>query len=93
MEKPLVWLDFNASGIEEVHLGLVGTRMSIEQQQLELSEGQAIVVFDDDDPDEWMLADAVVGRYDTEEQRWNARVDWSSFRREPPGGRTGLHRK
>ena len=76
-----IWLDFNAQGIRDVHLGLAGTRQSIESQGLRLAEDMPVVLFDEDGPNEWMLVDATVTRFDAAHNRWTALVDWSTFRR------------
>jgi hypothetical protein len=70
-----------AHGMREVHLGLGGSVGSIERQGLRLAEDMPIVVFDEYDEDEWMLADAWVLQFDSEHRHWLARVDWSTFRR------------
>jgi hypothetical protein len=81
--RPYVWLDFHAHGMREVHLGLGGSLGSIKRQGLRLAEGMPIVVFDEYDEDEWMLADAWVLQFDSERSNWLARVDWSTLRRVP----------
>jgi hypothetical protein len=87
--RPHIQIDFNLGGdLPEVDFGDVGASMgSIREQQLELTEGLKVVLFEDDG-DEWMLVDAIVDRFNPQSSgSWIVRVDWSTFRRMPkPGG-------
>jgi len=80
--RPCIKIDFNLGGdLPEVDLGIVGASMgSIREQQLELSEGLQVVLFEDDGF-EWMLVDAIVDRLNPQADSWIVRVDWSTFRR------------
>jgi hypothetical protein len=88
--RPSIEIDFNLGGdLPEVDLGIIGASMlSIEKQQLELSEGLQVVLFEDDGF-EWMLVDAIVDRFNPEGHyggSWIVRIDWSTFRRmDKPG--------
>jgi hypothetical protein len=72
--------------LPELDLGVVGaSRESIREQQLELSEGLRVVLFEDEG-DGWMLVDAMVDRFDPQGRyggSWVVRLDWSTFRRMP----------
>lgn len=86
--RPSIKIDFNLGGdLPEVDLGIVGASIgSIREQQLELSEGLQVVLFEDDGY-EWMLVDAIVDRFNPQRSSWIVRVDWSTFRRmAKPGG-------
>jgi hypothetical protein len=82
-----IWYDFNAFGIHRLPLTLVGTREDIERHDIELEDGQPVVLYDeaeeiDGSNKEWMLVDAVVSR-DNAAGEWVALADWKTFRREP----------
>jgi len=86
--RPSIKIDFNLGGdLPEVDLGIVGASMgSIREQQLELSEGLQVVLFEDGGY-ECMLVDAVVDRFNQQRDgSWIVRVDWSTFRRMPKHG-------
>jgi len=82
--RPRVWLDFNVGTPHEWDLGrLARSAGSVKEQQLELSEGLGVVLFEDDG-DEWMLVDAIVDRFNPQRNgSWIVRIDWSTFRRTP----------
>ena len=87
--RPSIRIDFNLGGdLPEVDLGIIGaSRVSIEEQQLELGEGLQVVLFEDEG-DEWMLVDATVDRFNPQRDgSWIVRIDWSTFRRIPKPGR------
>jgi hypothetical protein len=72
--------------LPEVDLGIVGASMgSIREQQLKLSEGFRVVLFEDDGY-EWMLVDAIVDRFNPQANSPIVRIDWSTFRRMPKPG-------
>jgi len=82
-------IDFNLGGdLPELDLGTGGASIgSIREQQLELSEGLQVVLFEDEG-DEWMLVDAIVDRFNPQRDgSWIVRLDWSTFRRMPKPGR------
>lgn len=87
--RPNIWHDFGTPDWPEVDLGRsIGSADSISEQQLELSEGLGVVLFEDDG-DEWMLVDAIVDRFNPQGGyggSWIVRVDWSTFRRRPKPG-------
>ena len=86
--RPSIQIDFNLGGDRpELDLGRSGASLvSIEKQQLELSEGLQVVLFEDGGY-EWMLVDAVVDRFNQQRDgSWIVRVDWSTFRRMPKHG-------
>jgi hypothetical protein len=84
--RPNIWHDFGTPDWPEVDLGRsIGSADSISEQQLELSEGLGVVLFEDDG-DEWMLVDAIVDRFNPQGDSWIVRVDWSTFRRMPKHG-------
>ena len=88
--RPHIWLDFNIGTPHEWDLGrLASSAGSVREQQLELSEGLRVVLFDEYDEDEWMLVDATVDRFNPQGHyggSWIARLDWSTFRRmDKPG--------
>ena len=83
--RPSIRIDFNLGGdVPELDLGIVGaSRGSIREQQLELSEGLQVVLFEDEG-DEWILVDAIVDRFNPQRYgSWIVRIDWSTFRRMP----------
>jgi hypothetical protein len=91
--RPSIEIDFNLGGdLPEVDLGIIGASMlSIEKQQLELSEGLQVVLFEDDGF-EWMLVDAIADRFNPQGGygyggSWVVRIDWSTFRTIPKPGR------
>jgi hypothetical protein len=86
--RPSIQIDFNLGGeVPELDLGKVGaSRRSIEEQQLEVSEGPQVVLFEDD-ADAWMLVDAVVDRFNPQRNSPIVHIDWSTFRRIPKPGR------
>jgi hypothetical protein len=88
--RPNIWHDFGTLDWPEVDLGRsIGSADSIREQQLELSEGLGVVLFEDEG-DGWMLVDAIVDRFNPEGHyggSWIVRVDWSTFRRIPKPGR------
>ena len=83
--RPSIEIDFNLGG-EPPELDLarnVASLVSIEEQQLELSEGLQVVLFEDDGF-EWMLVDAIVDRFNQQHDgSWILRIDWSTFRTMP----------
>jgi hypothetical protein len=82
--RPHIWLDFSVGETPEVDLGRLGSSAgSVRRQQLELSEGLGVVLFDEYDEDELMLVDAIVDRFNPEWGSWIVRVDWPTFRRMP----------
>jgi hypothetical protein len=90
--RPHIWAVFDFGKPPEVDLGDLGSSMgSIKTQQLELSEGLGVVLFDEYDENELMLVDAVVDQFNPQGGyggSWIVRLDWSTFRRMPkPGGR------
>jgi hypothetical protein len=88
--RPHIKIDFNLGGdLPEVDLGRGGGSMrSIREQQLELSEGLRVVLFEDEGYG-WMLVDAIVDRFNPQGAyggSWIVRLDWSTFRRMPKPG-------
>jgi hypothetical protein len=85
--RPHIWAVFDFGNPPELDLGRLGSSMgSIREQQLELSEGLGVVLFDDDG-DEWVLIDAVVDQFNPQDGSWIVRLDWSTFRSmAKPGG-------
>ena len=78
--RPHIWAVFDFGDPSEFDLGRLGSSMgSIRKQQLELSEGLGVVIFDDDG-DAWVLVDAVVDRFNPERDSWIVRLDWSTHR-------------
>jgi hypothetical protein len=92
--RPFIQIDFNLGG-EPPELDLarsVASLVSIEKQQLELSEGLQVVLFEDDGI-EWMLVDAILDRFNQQRDgSWIVRIDWSTFRRTPKPGGQLIHR-
>jgi hypothetical protein len=87
--RPSIQIDFNLGGrLPELDLARsVASQVSIEKQQIELSEGLQVVLFEDDGI-EWMLVDAIVDRFNPQRDgSWILRIDWSTFRRMPKPGR------
>jgi hypothetical protein len=83
--RPSIEIDFNLGGeLPELDLARsVASLVSIEEQQLELSEGLQVVLFEDDGF-EWMLVDAIVDRFNQQHDgSWIFRIDWSTFRTMP----------
>jgi hypothetical protein len=83
--RPHIWFEFSSTPPEVDLNRFAGSAGSIREQQLELSKGLEVVLYYDDG-DEWMLADAIVDRFNPEGHyggSWIVRVDWSTFRRMP----------
>jgi hypothetical protein len=84
--RPHIWAVFDFGDLPELDLGRLSSSMgSIKKQQLDLSEGLGVILFEDDG-DEWMLVDAIVDRFNPQGGyggSWIVRVDWSTFRRMP----------
>jgi hypothetical protein len=94
--RPHVWFHFETGPgyPTEADLGdSIGCARSVEKQQLELSEGLALVLFEDEG-DEWMFIDAIVDRPNPQSyypvSGWIVRLDWSTFRRMPKPSRYPL---
>jgi hypothetical protein len=84
MQPPLIWADFNASGITKpademtvVYLTKIGTIRDLKKQGLELTEGMPLRLYDNDLDKEGnednLVADGVA-HFDEQAQRWTARV-------------------
>jgi hypothetical protein len=85
--RPHIWFEFSSKPPEVDLNRFAGSAESIREQQLELSKGLEVVLYYDDG-DEWMLADAIVDRFNPKHTgSWIVRVDWSTFRRVPKPGR------
>jgi hypothetical protein len=84
MAKPKIWVDFNnADPLGRIRLNCRGTIEELAQQQIELREGLALILYSDDlddkdQPDD-LLADGFVS-YSEEERGWVARIDWDAVR-------------
>jgi hypothetical protein len=78
--RPHIWAVFDFGQLPELDLGLAGASLqSIREQQLELSQGLGIILFDDDG-DIWVLVDGVVDRFNPQRGSWIVRLDWSTYR-------------
>jgi hypothetical protein len=81
--SPPIWVDFMRTDWERrVRLDLPGTRADLQRWGVELANGLRLVLYTEDADAEGRVDDLVtVGtvRYDSEEGRWAAEIDWNTL--------------
>ncbi len=79
-----VWVDFMRTDWERrVRLDLPGTRADLDRSGIDLVEGRQLVLYTEDADSSDAVDDLVavgLARYDEEEGRWVAEIDWAEMR-------------
>jgi len=72
MSNPRVWVDFhNADQYGNVRLNCAGTQKDLQEQEIELSEGLQLILYDEELEVEGIVV------YSEIENDWVAQIDWS----------------
>lgn len=88
--RPKIYADFhNADRCGRLCLDCIGTLEDISQQQIELCEGQALILYSDDLDEKGHLDELLVEgivSFSEEDNCWVATIDWDAIRHASAAG-------